>query len=555
MRVSPGAPGNFQTSSGDPSEIDLVKVGGSSISLGQTTMSASFPVVLASDQSPVPVSQSGSWSVTVSGTVTVTGTVAATQSGTWNVSTLSTITNVVHVDDNSSTLSIDDGGGSITIDGSVSISGSVDTELTTADLDTGAGTDTRAVVGLVLAASGGGLLVGTANPMPISDNSSSITVDNGGTFAVQAAQSGTWNIGTLTTITNVVHVDDNSSTLSIDDGGGSITIDGSITADTELPAAATLADDTSNPSTVSVGALALLWDPNDSNWDRVRAVNATLNAAAADSGIQAAGLTAQFDDSSPTSITENQWGNLRISTRRELYVQIRDAAGNERGLNIDANGGIPITIESSQTLATVTTVSTVSALGNGTTGPQKAEDAASANSDVGIPAMAIRKATPGNTSDTDGDYEMLQISAGRLWTSAVIDTALPASTNTIGDVDVAPRTTGGWSVGNFTSGDTYTALTNSAQVIKGSAGKFGGYYIYNPNNTAVYVMVYNIAAASVTVGTSTAKLVFCIPASGGANLELLAGIPFDTALSIAAATTGGGNSAPTTALEAMIFYK
>lgn len=35
----------------------------------------------------------------------------------------------------------------------------VDTELTTGDLDTGAGTDTKAVVGLMLAASGGGVLL------------------------------------------------------------------------------------------------------------------------------------------------------------------------------------------------------------------------------------------------------------------------------------------------------------------------------------------------------------------------------------------------------------
>lgn len=43
-----------------------------------------------------------------------------------------------------------------------------------------------------------------------------LTVDNDGTFAVQATQAGTWNIGTLTTITNAV---------SISDNGGSITVD------------------------------------------------------------------------------------------------------------------------------------------------------------------------------------------------------------------------------------------------------------------------------------------------------------------------------------------
>jgi hypothetical protein len=66
----------------------------------------------------------------------------------------------------------------------------------------------------------------------------------------------------------------------------------------------------------------------------------------------------------------------------------------------------------------------------------KAEDAASATADVGVASMAIRKATPANTSDTDGDYEMLQMSAGRLWTSTTIDAALPAGANNIGDVDV-----------------------------------------------------------------------------------------------------------------------
>jgi hypothetical protein len=59
-------------------------------------------------------------------------------------------------------------------------------------------------------------------------SNASLAVTNAGTFAVQAAQSGTWNVGTLTTITNVVHVDDNGSTLSIDDGGGSITVDGTV---------------------------------------------------------------------------------------------------------------------------------------------------------------------------------------------------------------------------------------------------------------------------------------------------------------------------------------
>lgn len=117
------------------------------------------------------------------------------------------------VDDGGSTLSIDDGGGSITVDGTVSVSepvtvdGTVDTELTTADLDTGGGTDTRAVVGLVSAESGGGTLVGSANPLPISDAGGSITVDDGGSSLT---------IDGTVTVTEPVSVDDNGGSLTVD---------------------------------------------------------------------------------------------------------------------------------------------------------------------------------------------------------------------------------------------------------------------------------------------------------------------------------------------------
>ncbi len=54
------------TQSGGPWTSNLVDVGGSAISLGQKTMAASLPVVIASDQSAIPVSQSGTWTVGLS---------------------------------------------------------------------------------------------------------------------------------------------------------------------------------------------------------------------------------------------------------------------------------------------------------------------------------------------------------------------------------------------------------------------------------------------------------------------------------------------------------
>lgn len=62
--------------------------------------------------------------------------------------------------------------------------------------------------------------------------------------------------------------------------------------------------------------------------------NGTNSAGA---GILAIGALAQFDDVSPTAITENQFGNLRMSANRNLYTINRDAAGNERGQNVDAS--------------------------------------------------------------------------------------------------------------------------------------------------------------------------------------------------------------------------
>lgn len=52
----------------------------------------------------------------------------------------------------------------------------------------------------------------SAGSIPINDAGGSLTVDG----TVAATQSGTWNIGTLSTITNVVHVDDNAGSLTVD---------------------------------------------------------------------------------------------------------------------------------------------------------------------------------------------------------------------------------------------------------------------------------------------------------------------------------------------------
>ncbi len=160
-------------------------------------------------------------------------------------------------------------------------------------------------------------------------------------------------------------------------------------------------------------------------------------------------------------------------------VTINNAGGGasvniqDGGNSITVDGTITASIAAAQTLGTVTTVGTVNTVttvtnvasltsitnavavtdnsgsltvdNNGTFAVQatiaasatniaKAEDSASANADVGVPAMAIQLASPTDLAGTDADYAILQMSGGRLWTSTKIDTALPAGSAVIGHV-------------------------------------------------------------------------------------------------------------------------
>jgi hypothetical protein len=129
-----------------------------------------------------------------------------------------------------------------------------------------------------------------------------------------------------------------ASAVNIQDGGNSITIDGSVSitgsVDTELPTAATIAADTVTPTVPGVASYNFIKTPGANTWDRIYSVVNATNSTG--TGIVAVGNLAQFDDTTPTSITENQFGNLRMSANRNAYQTLRDAAGNERGLNITA---------------------------------------------------------------------------------------------------------------------------------------------------------------------------------------------------------------------------
>lgn len=127
-------------------------------------------------------------------------------------------------------------------------------------------------------------------------------IKNSGTFAVQAAQSGTWQVGSSSATGSAIPT--NAFMIGMSDA-------------TNLQAVRTanLTDGgTSGTSLMAIGNYLY----NGSTWDRAREIANATNSIG--TGITASGLVAQLDDVSPTTITENQFGNLRMSIDRALLT-------------------------------------------------------------------------------------------------------------------------------------------------------------------------------------------------------------------------------------------
>ena len=164
-----------------------------------------------------------------------------------------------------------------------------------------------------------------------------------------------------------------------------------------------------------------------------------------------------IDDNGSTITVDNAQLSVVGSGTEATAMRVTIATDSTGVLSVDDNGS---TISIDDGTGSITVDGTVTAsIAAGATTIAKAEDVASADADVGVGMLAVRKATPANTSGADGDYEFIQMSAGRVWTSATIDAALPAGTNgigkltansgvDIGDVDVASIAAGDNNIGN-----------------------------------------------------------------------------------------------------------
>jgi len=123
-------------------------------------------------------------------------------------------------------------------------------------------------------------------------------------------------------------------------------------------------------------------------------------------------------------------------------------------------------------------------------------------------------------------------------------TSISAGSNLIGDIGMQPRTSGGISTVYRDEDIDETDIE-----IKGSAGQIYWIHVVNLDATPVYLHFWDVAAASVTVGTTAELVSFCVPSQGDANgagftMQFPHGIEFGTAITVACTTTISGTAGP-----------
>lgn len=418
-------------------DVDLTRwIGSAAPTVGQKAMAASLPVVVASDQTAIPIS----------GTITVS---------------------VGKVDDAAFAVAVD----------SVLPMGALADEAGTDSVDEGdvgiprMTLDRKLLVRVVGATDSSRLAVNASGEVSVAYGSGSFVV----TGTVSAVQSGTWNVnartndsagtaigstvvGGKTGLNQYVINGAAADAVNIQDGGNTITVDGTVivtNADLTTIAGAVRAEDTSSSSGhTGIGALVIqtatpintaaegdysflqmsagrLW-VDGSGVTLTVASHAVTNAGTFVVQVDGAALTSLqlIDDivvaqgtalgstkialmggsvttAAPT-FTTGQINQLSLTTSGALRVDLGATGANTTAVKVDGSAVTqPVSGTVAVTNADLTTIA----------GAVRAEDSPSASAHTGIGALAIQTATPINTA-AEADYSFLQMSVGRLWVDA-----------------------------------------------------------------------------------------------------------------------------------------
>lgn len=478
-----------------------------------------------------------------------------------------------------SALPIQDGGNAITVDGSVTVSGTVDLGATdnavlddiaaSADAIETAVEGTLTVQGTVtanLSATDNAVLdnidtdlttiIGHVDGLEallttIDSDTSNLAVVGGGTEAAAI------RVTIANNSTGVLSVDDNGSTLSIDDGGGVITVDGTVSVTGVATAAnqttiighvdgieallTTIDADTS----ALVAGITISALPNEGQQTMADSISVAIasnqsavsvtdtNGAAALTALQLIDDTVFIDDADFTDGTSKGIGVMAVAENTPTTVT-------------DGDMGMLAIVPSTRELKVLASLSSTdnTVLDNINTntgllaGALAAEDTGASSGDIGYPMLGVR--TPGDTTETsdDGDYGMVSLTAeGGVWVEPLHAVRVTAGTH---------DDTQGTGVAIFLDLDENAEDVGDIPIVAATNPlTIQGYHFYNNASSPRFVKLYDEEAANITVGTDEPKFIIALPAEAAGHITLSpAGWPFNTACCVAATTDREDDGSP-----------
>jgi hypothetical protein len=417
--------------------------------------------------------------------------------------------------------------------------------------------------------------ISAANPLPISDAAGSITVD--GTVAVSGTVAVTDNAGSLTVDAPVgtpafVRLSDGSAAIS------TLPVSLASVPSHAVTNAGTFVVQENGAALTALQLIDNAISGTGVNVSQLNGVNVTMGNGASGTGVQrvtlasdSTGILAAVTNVATigTSVTPGtsaahlgkavdsvagatDTGVLMLAVRDDALTTLTPVDGDYTQLRVSSTGALHVTGAA------------------GTT--QYVEDVASSGGESVVLLGAIRQDTIANDTTADGDYQRLKAdSVGALYVTGSAGTAVQlddaaftpgtsrvanlgffadeASTDSVdeGDSGAArmtldrkqivtpyPHTAGGLLIHKSLD------LDESEEEVKGTAGQLYGWWITNAATSVRYVKFYNATAASVTVGTTTPVFTLPIPAAASGTVAANAlgahGITFDTAISVAATT-------------------
>lgn len=431
--------------------------------LGQTTMAGSSPVVIASNQSAVPVSQSGTWTTGRTWTLSNgTDSIAAVQSGTWSVRT-------------------QDGAGNALASSTTTPAGT-EQALIVRNIPSG----TQAISGTVTANQGTSPWV-TSRNWTLSNGTDSIAAVQSGSWTVQqggapwsVSQSGTWtvqpgNTANTTPWLTTLNQGGNSATVT---GANALKVDGSAVTQ---PVSGTVTANAGS-GTFAISAVSLPLPTGASTEATLAKIPvAQGSTTSGESGpltqgaVTTAAPTYTTGQTDPLSLTTA--GALRTDSSSTTQPISGTVTANQGGTwninNISGTISLP-TLASTSTLQSAGNTSLASIATN--TNALSLAQASTTSGQVGN--LVQGAVTTGAPSYTTGQTDPLSLTtAGALRTDSS-GTTQPVSGTVTANQGGAP-----WSVsqsGSWTTGRTWTLSSGTDSV----ASVQSGTWTMQPGNTA-----------------------------------------------------------------------